>query len=491
MSTALMTIPSGGNTGLCDTVAGNCPKSLHVVGRSPPKGNEDICGEYWFKCFVHGRAAYQKRGSQMAIRYEFANRRWMICREGFNESSVCVAHASDTVNSMHPACVDLLWSVWDPVVQQHVPDIEVAAVDAPKTIMLLGRCSETPQHVANGCYELFGLLNSRPTYMHSNGTFLIQYANQLDHWTLLDTRFSLCVAVAHAAGTMHPGCLDLVWQTAAAPRLLHVRGRAVQAANYRINGEYHVAGIYDGRPFYSMAGTRFVLRYSAASDRWLLDCDGLCEQRSSIFSPSYWYNRLVRGDAEERCVAYAAAQGAQHPGQSALQWHVCYSSGQYQHDSAVIATTAPLSVEVVGRDPSRDNYIINGQYLLVGGYYGRPAYQKPGSRFVLCFYAPMSRWMIRDESVEGDCAAWAHSDAEAEHPLQGLSSWYVHEPSRGVHFPDDAMRVLSAEEVVEGSQVMQPHRQQVPQHACLQEQALLKQGGQHGGPLRQVSYFGA
>ena len=90
------------------------------------------------------------------------------------------------------------------------------------------------------------------------------------------------------------------------PTLLHVIGRAWGAENARINGTYRLVGAHEGRPVYAKPGTHSVIRYSAKSDRWLIDCDGL--QEPSIVSRLYqWVLNGAASAAGEICKVRQAA----------------------------------------------------------------------------------------------------------------------------------------------------------------------------------------
>ena len=67
--------------------------------------------------------------------------RWVIDREGLRESDTCVAFADD-VGCDHPANMELIWHVWESAAFGHLPDAEVAAVDSPATLSLVGRSSQ-------------------------------------------------------------------------------------------------------------------------------------------------------------------------------------------------------------------------------------------------------------------------------------------------------------------------------------------------------------
>lgn len=439
-----------------DPDIGNCPTSLRVVGRSANRENSDICGKYVYKGILFGRAVYQHTGSSTVIRYWPPLRRWVIDREGLRESDVCVAFAADTLGSEHPAHTELLWHVWEPSAQAHVPDSEVISVAAPQTITLVGRAFGKENSIVNGRYELRGLCHGRPAYIHENGNLVIRYLQEEHRWAIapVDEVGNNCLAYAEAGLSTHPGVVDLLWwfyepqwgiflqdvatRSMLAPALLHVVGRMQQAENSRINGTYLLAGVHDGRPLYVQPGTCSLIRYSSRSDRWLIDNEGLA--KPSLASRLYYW--IMRGDphaAEERCSAFADADGTDHPGFAALQWHVWVTSrGSHIYDPAVCATCAPLALQVRGRAPDRENGDINGDYVLVGAHCGRPAYQKTGTLLVIRYWPPMNRWVISRQGFQATdaCVAFAEGMPDATYPAEICSQWHVYESSRGCHLPD-------------------------------------------------------
>lgn len=112
----------------------------------------------------------------------------------------------------------------------------------------------------------------------------------------------------------------------------------------------------------------------------------------------------------------------------------------------VKATEAPRVIELVGRDPARENAIMNGTYFFVCEHAGRPAYQKrDGSNHSIRYWPTMDRWLIdldglRDSDV---CNGFAICKGGAEHPGDADVKWHIWETSRRKHVVDTSVRVLS------------------------------------------------
>lgn len=501
MSLALVVSPT-------DSPALPCPSRVLVIGRHAGKANSNICGEYLHQCFLNGRPAYRKQGSPTVIRYCSLWMRWVIDSNGFGEGADCLAFAFETHSLSHPAHVELVWNVWEPTAGAHVVDMEVACIDAPSTITLVGRCPGRTANAANGRYEVSAVMHGRPLYVHSRGDLLIRYDIGMHRWLLCEGAIasSGAFAFADAAMSSHPGCLHLEWQfwepslknwvpdpftrTVVAPQLLHVIGRAHQAESSAMNGVYHLAGIQDGRPLYVKPGSQTLIRYSAASDRWLIDFDGLAEP--SLLSRLYSLV-FTRGDAQrsEHCAAHAESCGTQHPGDLSLHWHVWESKlGRHVVDSNVLVTTAPASFTVTGRDLRRENSEVNGEYTLAGTHCRRPIYQKPGSRTCICFWQQLGRWLIVPDSLSlysaaaQGCVAWAESTSEAEHPGQASSGWHVYESTRGCYILDAFVTV--------SSRPVQCHKASESQRQVAKQGALpFDQWQGIGSSVRHAANFGA
>jgi len=436
------------------------PASVQILGRHPSRENADICGRYNYRGVHQGRAVYQKPGATAAIRYCPPMHRWVIDREGMRDSDVCVAYADDTVGSEHPAHVRLLWHVWDSSARTHMADAELAVLDAPSDVAVVGRGDGREHCAVNGEYELMGLCHGRPCYHHKSGGIVIRYHAPEDRWLMAanGAQGNICSAFAEASGgAPHPALPQLDWhfweaargvflpdprtRALAAPSRLHIIGRAAEAENARICGTYRLAGVHDGRPVYVQPGTHTVIRYSAKRDWWLIDCEGLTEP--SLVSKLYQW--MLSGDASaagERCSAYAEARGALYPGFRALEWQVWSSSGgRHVFDPWVRATTAPLVLRLRGRDAARENGDIAGDYVLAGTHLGYPAYQQSGSQMAIRYWPPMRRWVVDRCGLRNSdsCVAYADSAGDAEHPNTADCLWHVFETSRGIHLADPGL----------------------------------------------------
>jgi len=439
------------------------PASLHVVGRPASRENHDLCGEYMYVGLHAGRAAYRKRSTNFALRYAAKARRWVIDRAGFSDSDVCAAFADNSVDACHPGHSELIWHIWENRAQTHVADAEVSALDAPAVVTLVGRTPGRANCIACGEYEIFAVHHGRPMYRQRNGSAVLRYCKPESRWLLsaASAKGNVCSAFANGMLATHPGFVELEWnfwedsrktfvpdpatRTLCAPTAIHVVGRAANMENGGICGTYQLAGAHEGRPLYVEPGSQKVLRYSAKTDRWLINVDGLKEP--SVLSRLYQW--ILNGDsstASETCNACAPARGSSHPGFCSLEWHVWHArKGQHLHDPLVRATTAPLALRVSGRDATRENCDICGDYVMAGTHGGRPAYLKSGTRTALRYWS--RRWVIDREGLRcsDNCVAYVEDPDDTEHPV-GLAPWCVYESSRGHHLTDRSMRVAVADD---------------------------------------------
>eukprot|EP00929_Paragymnodinium_shiwhaense_P025924 TRINITY_DN15552_c0_g1_i2.p1 TRINITY_DN15552_c0_g1~~TRINITY_DN15552_c0_g1_i2.p1 ORF type:complete len:485 (-),score=47.01 TRINITY_DN15552_c0_g1_i2:335-1789(-) len=450
------------------------PETLHVLGRAAGVENGDIAGQYTLKSVRRGCGIYQLSGKRTALYFHARMGRWVIDREGVTDSEVCVAFADDPSagNRGHPASPDVLWNVWTQSLGRHVADPKLLAVDAPPALTLLGRAGAAHAPV-DGEYALAGVHHGLALYRKRDADIVVKFHAGRSHWMIsqdgeLD---DVCVAYAAAAPTsLHPASPELAWQfwepqqnafvadpyfgAVVAPHVVHMLGGSLRRAadDPPMYGSFRLAGVSLGRPVYLLPGTQTTIRYSGRSDRWLLDAEGL--EEPSLLSKLYQFIR--RGDsgaANDRCTAFAAANGCSHPGCSDLEWHVLDpSSKRHVANPWVCCTTAPLRLRVQGRDSSRqENGAICGDYELCGTMHGRAAYQKWGTTFGIRYFAPRSSWLIdfRGLRDSDECTAYTEHAVDSEHPA-GATRWNVFETSRGTYLEDPQLNIVVPEDAPGG-----------------------------------------
>jgi len=358
----------------------------------------------------------------------------------------------------------LNWQVWEPKAGQHQYDPDLASVDAIVVISFVGRAATRTNHSACGEYEIAGVHHGKPWYRQRNGEHEIRFYIPDGRWMVVDRSCTgnMCLAFADGPHQAHPGDAALVWhffetlannfQTDPAvkalpcPLFVHVIGRQQMACNGQINGSYEAIGAVDGRPMFLQPGTRKLLRYSAKCNRWLIQCDGPVVP--SIMSKIYHWLFAGGSVAEDRCSAFAQDVTAPHPGFCELEWHVFEDRfGEHRYDPNVRSTTAPLAVQVIGRDHTRENGSIVGEYLLCGTHGGRPAYVKPNSTIAIRYWLPMHRWIIDLQGLRMSdcCTAFVDDPGRVSEDPTRLRTWHVFSKSRGCHTADPNLVVVEAE----------------------------------------------
>jgi len=421
--------------------ADGVPAVVNVVGRHKNRENYDLQGEYHrIKVLFHGRPAYRKPGTQTVIRYWSVADRWLIDREGLQESDVCNAYAEEG-GARHPGSVDLVWRVWETQHQQHVRDPEFLVTTAPSKVQVVGRMCGRENWALNGEYKLVGLLHGRVAYQKEGKLgHAIRYWALGDRW-LIDVEglrdVDVCNAYADARGSFHPGVASLVWNiwdsargkhihdpclhSLVAPAVVELVGRDSPKENTNMNGSYHIVGMHEGRPAYmKMDGHSHAIRYWPREDRWLIDLDGLRDT--------------------DICNAYAEANASTHPGELKLVWHVWETSrGRHLTDPAVRTLVAPHWVRVSGREPSKENAAINGDYELASIVEGKVAYKKEDYNHVIRYWPAEDRWIIDLEAgFHGGDIANAYAEARgADDPGNTDFLWYIWETSEGCHVDDE------------------------------------------------------
>lgn len=454
------------------------PPTLHIFGRPLERENGDICGEYSYVSKRCGYPAYLNRTTGMAIRFWAPLGRWVMDRAGIRDSDVCVAYAPAAASCSHPANPELIWHIWDSVAGMFLADDQVLAVDGPKELVAVGRDARRENSNINGKYVLAGVVHSRAAYRHEQEDLLIRYHSQEDRWLVSSSASApdgtVCRAWADAGSSKHPADPQLKWMireseqnefvrdpalgVVVAPEIINVLGRHPQAFNAGINGTYHLAGVYDGRPLYVHPGTQAVIRYSAKTDWWLIDNDGVA--KPSVASRLYQW--VMTGDADrayDACSAWAAARGTPHPGHLELEWHVYEQAGErHKLDPSVAVTSAPLVMRVSGRDVSRENTDVNGDFHFVGSFEGCPVYQKQGSQCSMYFHKTASMWVIDRHGVRasGACVACAEAHSGCEHPASTTLSWQVWEAAKGAFVRDPAIAVNARPGESSGLPVQEP-----------------------------------
>lgn len=420
----------------------DAPEVITVAGRNKDRENQDLQGEYHrIKVLYHGRPAYRKPGTQIVIRYWSVADRWLIDRDGLQESDICNAYAEQG-GAKYPASEDLVWRVWETQHRQHLRDPELLVTAAPSVVQVIGRACGKENWALNGEYRLVGLHQGRPAYQKT-GKFkhAIRYWEPGDRW-LIDLEglreVDVCNAYADAGGSLHPGNANLTWHVWDSQRSVHIRdpglralvtpavvelvGREAPRENASMNGSYHIFQMHAGRPAYLKAdGSGHAIRYWPREDRWLVDLDGLQDK--------------------DVCNAYAEASGSfEHPGNLNIMWHVWETSrGRHLTDVSVRTFVAPHWVCISGRLSSKENATINGTYELAKIVEGKVAYKKEGHDHVIRYWPTEDRWIIDLEAgFHGGDIANAYADAKgAEHPGNSDLVWYVWETSQGCHVTDE------------------------------------------------------
>lgn len=433
---------AGGLTGILQERLDDVPNLIVVSGRHSDRENGDLQGEYHRIANFHGRPAYRKPGTRTCIRYWSVADRWLIDREGLQESDTCNAYAEQG-GVMHPASEELVWRVWESHHKQHVRDPEMLVTSAPASIQVVGRAAGRENFALNGEFFLIGLHQGRVAYKKKNSPHAIRYWALGDRWLIdLDglRNVDVCNAYADAHGTGHPGAVGLQWhvwdtdkkrhvcdstlQSVVAPPVIELVGRENPKENQSMNGSYHLVGLHAGRPAFMKAdGSGHAIRYWPREDRWLIDLAGLRDV--------------------DLCNAYAeAVSGLEHPGDLGMVWHVWETSrGRHLTDPSVRTFVAPHKVRIFGRDLYKENWAVNGEYRLVDVVESKPAYKKDDGDHVVRYWPAEDRWIIDlEKGFHGGDVANAYADSKgAETPGNTELLWYVWETSRGCHVADEDM----------------------------------------------------
>jgi len=227
-----------------------------------------------------------------------------------------------------------------------------------------------------------------------------------------------------------------------APDVVHITGRDPSTEVARINGTYHLAGVHDGRPMYVQPGTQGVIRYSPRNDQWLIDLHGLAHP--SLLNRLFQW--VLTGDAEaakDRCSAWTKANFCKHPGELDLKWNVFESAlGKHILDEKVMATSAPMTVQVNRREDCSENFDVIGEYHFVGIHEKSPVYQKPDAQIYL-YFSSSGRWVIDRNGVQDSGVCVAYVDGKSGDPTKTHGLWNLFR--RGAFSPDMHMSVIAVE----------------------------------------------
>lgn len=316
---------------------------------------------------------------------------------------------------------------------------------------------------------------------------MIVYNEKEARWLIQDPKDVLtntcCAFATPSEGSVHPGDVSSEWQfwegagalssgfradpaagLVNAPQTVTIYGRLPQRENARLVGTYQLVALFSGRPVYHNPVTGAIIRYAPKNNWWLIDCD--CAEHKGWSLIKKLKDYLFTGDfsaSDNTCSAWANARKTEHPGHIELEWSIFETmSGQFVLDTHVAATSAPPVLHVSGRDVSRENADINGEYFLEGGAYNRAFYRKPDSTTCIYYSLSGSAWVIdRHGCLDNNVfVAHARSDGLHEYPT-GLQPWHVFETARGSFVPDPAVR-LSLEYAPAALPVVDPMLSDVP-----------------------------
>eukprot|EP00930_Biecheleria_cincta_P027939 TRINITY_DN19519_c0_g1_i1.p1 TRINITY_DN19519_c0_g1~~TRINITY_DN19519_c0_g1_i1.p1 ORF type:complete len:491 (+),score=87.42 TRINITY_DN19519_c0_g1_i1:33-1475(+) len=439
------------------------PSSFHVLGRPAPSENSDICGEYVRVDDQHSRLCYQQKGTGTALIWHEDVHRWVITRHGFSNPEICVAYAVDH-HGLGVTSQQLEWRVWQESSSSFEPATEMAAVDAPSKLVMIGSSRSS----CHGEYKIAGIYHGKAYFQKSDGSdFFLRYHQPEARWLLSRKEHfgqNLCVgfgeAVRGVAAAQLPCHEGLSWhffeenagfrhdpnaRAIAAPCEIQILGRNPQAVQASINGSYVLAGVHEGRPLYVKPGTQTALRYSAKNDMWLIDCEAFKDKPGVIGRFFHWLTTGVAFDTD-RCNAFCQAGASTDPAKLDLEWQVLESGNRFIFDPAVRCSSAPRAIRIEGREEENsENGDIGGNYDLVGLHLGWPAYQKRGSQLAVRYW-PQRKWWIIDRGGIRDSqsgVAYAKASPNAQHPAEGgTMDWQVFVGSRASFQKDPAIRVV-------------------------------------------------
>lgn len=444
----------------------NVSSSFHVLGRSETSENGDICGEYVCTGEVDGHPCFQQKGSSTALLYHQEMHRWVITRHGVSKPEVSVAYAVDR-HGQGVLGQQLEWRVWHANSSSFEPATEMAVVDAPTKLVLVG----SSQSMYTGEYKIAGLQHGRAYFQKSDGSdCFLRYHSPEARWLLSNKEhfggntcsgFGEAVPGVSGMAAAHPCSEAYRWhfferanaggfrhdpnaRAVAAPMEIQILGRDAQASNGMINGSYILVGVHEERPLYVKPGSQTAIRYSAKSGKWLVDVEAFKDKPGVIGRFFHWLSTGASFDTD-RCNAFCEAGASTHPAQLDLEWKVHDSRSSFIFDPAVRCTSAPRSIRIEGRQEFTENGDLCGNYDLVGLHVGWPAYRKRDSLLAVRYVPQRKCWLIDRQGFRdtNNAAAYAKASPKAQHPAEGGSMvWEIWVSSRGTFLQDPAIRVV-------------------------------------------------
>jgi hypothetical protein len=407
----------------------------------------------------------------MVVRYH--QNQWLVDRHGYRTGSVCTAYAASlgqAQNGNNPANPDLRWHVWES--GNFVFDDRVYSIYGPDEVQLVGRELGRENFVCAGKYFLSGAAFGRAMYKHETDDFVIWYNKKDNRWSISDRamvgtdRVAAWAQCLEIPASHHPADPSLQWNFWEPSRGEHAHDPLVgvlkgpyttatifcsspQSQSAGIDGIYQLYGVLNGKPVFRHPNSGAIIRYSVANDQWQIDVTGGAR-------PNFWNKcvaYIVQGTtetAENACMAWANAQGMDHPGALDLKWHLWDDIGQrHRPDSSIACTAAPEAFQVT-KDAAGENSDIVGIYKLVcyQDHLG-PEYclQDAAAPMFMFFHAETRKWIIaryRHSGRHAAEAAVAYTDAydNLDVPTR-QKSWRVFQAASRNFVEDPTMSVVA------------------------------------------------
>lgn len=116
--------------------------------------------------------------------------------------------------------------------EAHVADADIAAVNCPGTLSLIGRAEGRENHAVVGEYDLAGVHHGRPAYRQRCGDAVLRYHAPEGRWLLAaaGAAGNVCSAFADGSAAAHPACGELAWHFWEVRRSAFVADPAVRTA---------------------------------------------------------------------------------------------------------------------------------------------------------------------------------------------------------------------------------------------------------------------